>query len=260
MSTKHQQNLEIIKSVESRGGSAAYQKNPELFNDISELYDEWEKLYKPSQPNTTGLTDLDREVTEAEKEYHQSVVKNLAAQKPIEASKPSSDGKPKFNPPPFPAKEKIILQTFQGFEALGGSAGYAKYLDTIGKGPASTKPVITERPEITQLPRVYDWTTGWFVYIFGVMSIDIITKNHSAKGFCWGEKEGATDFEGAFYHDPWNVMLSAENEIEADAYGSSGSSTGIIIQFWVNGDYAGDFVGDASMHMRAWMQGHCKWT
>jgi len=259
MSTKEQKNLEIIKSVESRGGSAAYQKNPELFNDISDLYDEWEKLYKPSQLSTIGVTDLKAEVTEAEKEHHKAVLKKLAEQKPIEASKPSSHDKPKFNPPPFPPKEKIILQTFQGFEALGGSAGYTKHLDSIGKGPSSTKPAKSERLESIQSGDT-DWDTahGWFLDIFGLMSIDVFTRYHSGTGWCWGTKEGATKFYGSFVHRPWDVLLSAVNDMYAIAWDDI--VPGVMISFEIDGEPVGNIAGDGSTHMAAEIQGRCKWT
>jgi len=221
--------LELLRSIEARGGSIAFQKDPGAFQDVIDevnagkteeesVLDRLQEAKKSGQKEYNGQIEaikkwaathgddavrkllplLEKIQVDSEDESSLNTLKNKITS--ISQGRRSEE-----------ASKTRVLKVLQISEALGGSEGYKNYIE-------SPHPKSTAAQKISKADQDDDYTwcnaSGWVVSVWVIDWIEIHTDDkHKGSGYAWGFSLGYMGFWGSLGHLSWDKLMSATNSV-----------------------------------------------
>ncbi|KJA23790.1 hypothetical protein HYPSUDRAFT_39636 [Hypholoma sublateritium FD-334 SS-4] len=219
--------LELLQSIETRGGSVAFKRDPTLFQDVIDQIN----ATKTREEVVIDRLQEAKLISPKEYEGQITVVKEWAADhsdEEVQKLIPLFD-KLQVNPDDGSTldtlKNKIgiisnerrygedckrrILEFLEAFEGLGGSEGYKKHIESTHPPAAATQKEAVDSDG-------YTWVSasGWIVstWIIDWMAVHT-ADSHKGSGYVWGVGLGYMGFWGSLGHLPWDKMMSATNSV-----------------------------------------------
>ncbi|KAF8129784.1 hypothetical protein EV363DRAFT_1450833 [Boletus edulis] len=197
--------VEIIRKIESLGGSAGYESNPDAFGDIVYALD-------PFKPDV--WTKSIKELAEHEND---PVAQKLKAKLQVEVDLDQSN--PKL------AQRQRIVKAIKGIESLGGSTGF----ENFSKRPLKTN--VQEPQAVLLSSSTYAW--GYVTNALIYTSLELHTDTHSGSGHAWGLAVGVGTLRGSLSYDSYN----------ANNYSFGNVAAGALVVLTSGGRETAQFVG-----------------
>ncbi|KAF8434284.1 hypothetical protein L210DRAFT_3649127 [Boletus edulis BED1] len=197
--------VEIIRKIESLGGSAGYESNSDAFGDIVYALD-------PFKPDV--WTKSIKELAEHEND---PVAQKLKAKLQAEVDLNQSD--PKL------AQRQRIVKAIKGIESLGGSTGF----ENFSKRPLKTN--VQEPQAVLLSSSTYAW--GYVTNALIYTSLELHTDTHSGSGHAWGLAVGVGTLRGSLSYDSYN----------ANNYSFGNVAAGALVVLTSGGRETAQFVG-----------------
>ncbi|KAF8123601.1 hypothetical protein EV363DRAFT_1455387 [Boletus edulis] len=197
--------VEIIRKIESLGGSAGYESNPDAFGDIVHALD-------PFKPDV--WTKSIKELAEHEND---PVAQKLKAK--LQAEVDLDQSNPKL------AQRQRIVKAIKGIESLGGSTGF----ENFSKRPLKTN--VQEPQAVLLSSSTYAW--GYVTNALIYTSLELHTDTHSGSGHAWGLAVGVGTLRGSLSYDSYN----------ANNYSFGNVAAGALVVLTSGGRETAQFVG-----------------
>ncbi|KAF8176091.1 hypothetical protein BJ912DRAFT_1146926 [Pholiota molesta] len=229
--------LKAIQAIEANGGSAGYKSNPALFQEFAaQIYvckSEDDLLAKNLEElkAANGLGDSAKkiEVLEARVRLHrdhrvrallpklQAVKANLQDVLAFESLIQDVRTLSEIRKGPKTGVNQRVLETIEGMESLGGSAGFKKYVAEL--------PPPTERTAVVKPAEMAaeddSWSSSWgnvyLVAAFIVAVVDVSASDVGASGVIWGLGIECADTWGWLYHRSPSVLDGTATTIKLES-------------------------------------------
>ncbi|KAG6372096.1 hypothetical protein JVT61DRAFT_8810 [Boletus reticuloceps] len=169
--------VEIIRKIESLGGSAGYESSPDAFGDIVHALD-------PFKPDV--WTKSIKELAEHEND---PVAQKLKAK--------------------LQAEVDLDQSAIKGIESLGGSTGF----ENFSKRPLKTN--VQEPQAVLLSSSTYAW--GYVTNALIYTSLELHTDTHSGSGHAWGLAVGVGTLRGSLSYDNYNANNYSFGNVVAGA-------------------------------------------
>ncbi|KAF8429923.1 hypothetical protein L210DRAFT_3651900 [Boletus edulis BED1] len=199
--------VEIIRKIESLGGSAGYESNPDAFVCVTDI-----QALDPFKPDV--WTKSIKELAEHEND---PVAQKLKAK--LQAEVDLDQSNPKL------AQRQRIVKAIKGIESLGGSTGF----ENFSKRPLKTN--VQEPQAVLLSSSTYAW--GYVTNALIYTSLELHTDTHSGSGHAWGLAVGVGTLRGSLSYDSYN----------ANNYSFGNVAAGALVVLTSGGRETAQFVG-----------------